>query len=1793
MAKGWRSGGVAGRRRLGWLLVLALAGSRTLAAQAAAAPAAGPSFDRAVVPAAGRQLAELRVAEFGRYSIAVESRVGVALQVVDRMAGAGPVEGEAGARDGRVDLFLDRGEVRVVALGPNLGRGEARLAVRTFRELSPEPAPLLVEERLESSELGDLEQRSWWLEIAARRRVVLEAAGRHLADLRLWQGGSWLVDAEPRIDRIEPLAGRPLRRARLAAELAPGLYRLTAYGGVEEPWPQGGAERPLHLRWGLPRRSAAARDALTVGPFGSERFLVPARANFFRIELPEGRPATLGVAAFDPEDPFAEPELSWSVTKESLPPVAEGSYRAEEGWLAVTVSGAAGERVLLQHFDATRRVELAGKGRYWIGSVHAGAAGDSIDATGVLFAWPKGAPERTRVEAAQAIALASTRSWRRRFNLLEPATLFLRVLEAGSFQLAARGAAAEFRLEPLRLDAPPGYEPPPLRPAPAEWQLDPGYYVLTLVPKEVGIAEVALRPRSGAATSDAPLLGAVRFGVVALRGDTSYELLINDQPGVTAGPIARPLPLDLDMALPLPLAPGEEIEVPARAKLPSLASARAEDGSRLELAAGGGAWSESLELAAGEHLLRVRSARSEPVTVTLGFEPIERRAATPLPALPAPTLAALPAFPRLAAGPALPFDLGRRETATFLIEAEEPALYLVDTTGLLATEASLRTRVRPRLAAAAENGSGRNAALRAYLREGDYQLTVAARGESAGHLGARLRRAALADGGALADGDTARATLPADGAVAYRFAVAEPSTWRLSALALGGPLAFRVEDADGWPVAAPVFEGEARLALEPGGYRAIVLPRGTPARALTRLERVVAAARAEGHGPHPLAFGAAADHLWTETPAAGEPRRPDRWTFTLPAAANVTITLSDEMEGELLRLDPDGAARVGAATALRPFGGALEPGDYAFDARCSRRNHRAPYTIRLESEELLEGTARAVRAPANLALSTSGAGEVEISSYGAADVRARLFAGDGRLLAASDDRPDDWNFLISRRLPADRYRLRVDPVGAASATTRVEVRRRGEASVAPWAPASAGPREVVPAADALLLPLELPATAELLAVVARATEPVALTLERGDGGEWSPVAAGEGREPRLAVPLERAGEGGAWRLRVRSLDGRATAVQLTGFAGTPPRADERALARGVVLRPLPGLEPALALAVVGVERPGCFALDGETGDLELLAARRAGEALAARPGLLVAGGDRLWLAAATVAEVVARRTAVGESDLVVWLSPGEEALCDLGAPGLAAVEASSLAGDLALEVRPDATPGAWHLDAGFAPQHALVLARGAGAVAVRNAGERPLEARLAARRLSELPAAHLVAGALTLELPPGTLRRVVVEGGAGAAEVEVALGRGGVAAAADVVAWGADSSLLAHLEGAAELELANPTDAPVAFSVERAATVSPRAEARVEPGRRPFERAFTRAGWLAVAVAPQLAATDRIEVRGATRALLVRADGRMQRGTSLAAPVAGGRLYLEHGAGPLVVWSPAVELRPADVGFEGEPPAALALRLPARLDLDGARRRFAIELPAPGILTLLGTAPAAVAVEPDAGAPRVEAFTEGVRWTLALPAGATTIDVRALGGEPLSGRLDLALTPLEPAAEGLGAAVRLAPGSAFGYGFRLERARPIGVGVTADGGAAEALLFDSGGGLLGRGAALFRSLEPGDYRLALTAPPDGPPLLVRPVVVGLATPASGPPPEAIAALLALERGEPPAPRAVTGSEDARRWFEGAESPSEEEETGEEEPMDGEAEWEGESREPIGEGEEELDSTPAARAGGAQ
>jgi hypothetical protein len=495
-----------------------------------------PVLDRSAVSAAGRQQALLTVDRFGRYSISVKSAQGTSVQVVDRMAGPRESAGRAGELDGRLDVFLERGEYRLVTEGHARAQGEAKLTVQPFAEQHAPDPPMLVETKLVEASLGDLEQRSYWLVVKERRFVALEAAGRNLADLRLWRDGQWLVDAAPETERLQPKVGQPLFACRLAADLEPGRYLLTAYGGPAQPWAEEADAHPLYVRFGLPRLPEAGRRRFTTSPLGIDRYLVPGGATYFRLELDEAQPALLRAATIDPASPFAPPGEMREITKKSAPPVAEIDLpRPDDGEppaegaapvpdRIVTVEAEAGVAYRLQHFDRRTAYSIRAEGDYWISSVHSGDPQDSVDATALLVQDDKKAPL-----AEAVVELDTNTGWTRRTNLLATLTVYLRVKEAARYEVVLEGPEARARIEPFVTFRPRNYRSPAMKPSGGTWDLEPGFYVLTAEPVRRGIVTLSVRaagaggPTAGppAAAGDAAVGAGALFSIPPSR--SSYR----------------------------------------------------------------------------------------------------------------------------------------------------------------------------------------------------------------------------------------------------------------------------------------------------------------------------------------------------------------------------------------------------------------------------------------------------------------------------------------------------------------------------------------------------------------------------------------------------------------------------------------------------------------------------------------------------------------------------------------------------------------------------------------------------------------------------------------------------------------------------------------------------------------------------------------------------------------------------------------------------------------------------------------------------------------------------------------------------------------------------------------------------------------------------------------------------------------------------------------------------------------------------------------------------------------------
>ena len=1696
--------------------------------------AVGPGaakFDRTLFAAQGDNQTLVTIGGFGRYSVMVKSDQGTALQLVDRMAGPSPVDGSAGHGDGRIDALLDRGQYKIRLFSDARGSGDAELSVVPSVERNPDPQQLL-ELKPVVAELGDHEQRSYWLDLKERRFVVLEAAGRYLADLRLWKDGNWLVDATPNAGERDPNGGEPLAIRQLALWLEPGLYRLIAYGGVGEKWSSGATGKPFYLSYGIPKLPEAGRAVHDASPTGVDRWIVPGSATYFRVDTDVAEHTTLSVATYDPERPFATGGDRAAIEKDSRDPKAEvRTYRAspKSDWL-VTVERKPGARYRLQYFDDRRERPLDVDGPsadYWLATLQGGNGADSLDPTAIVVQGNRS------VVAASAVELDPAKLWRRKFNLLGPVSIFVHAGQPFEIATEGSGADAEYRLEPFMVSWPADYRTPPTKISGGVWSLDRGYSVLTIYPREggKGILTLTLRPKAVTGDqSEPPRLAAPVFPKVNFKRDQRYALYLGATGDDYGGAALHQLPLDLGAGVSFQLAGGATLAIPVMAPGDGRIEARTEDGKPLPVTLDGQSPAAAPMVASGRHDLALTAPVGDPVYVAVTFTPKALLDSEPLPPVDSAAVALRPNFPVLTPDKPAFLDLARDQQATFAVTVDKPALYRLESSGIIETAGAIRTRTVPSLDEEVSNGVGRNFLIQQYLREGDYQLSAHAAGRSFGPIGLAVTAAQVADLGALEPELWARATLSPGQAGRYRFHIADAAEYRLYTLGLHHDFAMRLDDGEGWPLLKPGVVADATIHLAAGDYQIVLLPRPVESRAVTLLHRIQQPRDLSGHGPFALTLGEVARNRWME-PDKGAARVPDRWTFSLPASAEVTVTIDNGMQATLVQ---GGKPLDDVALAERPWVGPLPAGDYTVEAVSAAPNSRVDYSLQVATTELLVGQKRSVVAPARLPVSIGAERQVEFASFGGEDVMARLYDSDGKLVAANDDRESDWNFLIPARLRPGRYELRVDPVGGESLSTEVALAQPDETQDAPLA---FGATETVGDGRIHIVPLADARSDSLIVINARAGVPVGLSIEgMGSDGAWQTLGSTSGRDPFLALP-RGADAKKALRARIWSVDHGHIPIQFSVTATTLTAATESSLTgRGLALTPLDGVDTGLAVAAVTLDEPGVLQL-GPGGDTVLWAT--VGDTVAARDasGSIVAPATKLWLIdkidpknrhgvsarridpyGAEPVHLVARgREAITlplpvtgkDAGIALWridgqggqpgVSIGELGAPPTGRPPLMAIgpDSPTLGSAVAIAPGPLSRPAVRIWNAGAPGEEMPVTLRRIplGAPKPQSAAPGITDGQFAGK---EAQSVALPVGfkRLTLVLPADTTA-VPMKGDAPERMIW------SVSPRAEIVETSADHLLLLHAvaEPAPYSITVEPVDAKAPVLLSAGAIVS-----RYSP----------TPGILHLGIEPGQAGNAVLRIAGSAKsASVVAPDGSVRRGGQIAAPP-GSLVNVEYRPGLF-----AVGLDPLPQAVSKAP--STTITPPAIVPLSGASMNLKVAGGrARRLVHVASDIPIVLSVRSGGNESGRTLFGTGADLNFVLAQDQPgDIEIDPAGVPALSGSVRFAAIDVMPIGEGLGPKRRLAPGQSRAFSFTLPETRTVGVGVRASVDVASSRLLGADGAEIGEGLVHMHTLKAGTYVLVVDAPSDGPAIDVQPALVGSVLPDKGPPDSVKADYLAL------------------------------------------------------------------------
>ncbi|QND50290.1 hypothetical protein HB780_20865 [Rhizobium lusitanum] len=1673
----------------------------------------------------------------GHITIRTQSSSGVALQLVDMIAGPGDRMGAPGTSDGRIDALLDKGIYKIRIFGAEGATGEVKLTAQASRELE-QPDAVLAPGSPVNADLSDLQQRSYWINIPDSGHVEVEAVGRSLQDLRLWRDGTDIVDLSPKISIFELKPGLPMTRAALTGTVEPGRYLVTAYGGEKLVWTNADAAEPFRIRAGTQMSLATGIAEGVIGPFGSVRFEAPADFDTFRLELPQSAPTMLRAGRISSTATVFQ---SAAIGKTSREPVATIALPTSSQSSIVEVSGYEGQRFQVRGLRFSSQTQFDGSVPNLISLDVAGEGGDETPATALLVRHDSGG--KASIVASDMPHLGPGQAWRRRFNLRGPTSLLFEMTQAGQIAVRVSGLALHTEISPVLL----GNAPRTDGRNPGHFDLDAGYYLLRLLPDNnaAGIVDVVLGSPGllPPVQPAAPARTTISFGVQQAAKATSYEIITNAAPGLLTGPRAVALPADLKVR---PLALWQPTDASAQpqpgqgqpmsdtpAPVPQAQGTTTDGADALLRPASSADLHIDVHVPPGGTIAAI-DMHNAPVAFAISNERADAKGRTlslRFPAPSAPRVIALSWLPDPAAvqrstppAPASPLIAGQRQfldlaedaQKSYRLDVAEGGLYRIETLGRLQTSLSLGTSFLPRLGQASDNGEGHNALLQTYLRAGTYQVEVSAQ-NSSGHLGLSVVPSSLATAATLVPDGISRGALSDGRGAIVPIEITSAGAYQLDLYSLGGDLTARLEDSEGWPLTAPGPLSTLSEDFTPGHYHLVILPREVDTRFVARLRPIIDPPQLQGHGPHPLAFNQAQAFQWREPQSKGDARVPDSWTFDLAADADASIDLTEGMIGSLFHDDKDQIARFVAAPQ---FKGTLKAGHYRIDLMSLAHDDRLDYQITLNTKALQPGEARFVNLPAELSFNVANDRVVSLSTFGRSEIKGVLKDGHGTVIERLAGRSDDWNIALSSRLPAGSYTLALDAAAASDTTSSQQADSSdnqepdtsdGDQQTAGDDQADASDIEVqfalpqelpqpalaanatadITGASVFTFPLPANVKDQLALVAAQSTSELVLSVEKQDAdGSWKPQAFAHGRTPLIAWPASDE-QKTQWRASVWTLDGGTAPIKI---AARSIARDMRELG-DITLEPvaIDGLDLNLNVALVHAPSAGLVELGTTT---DLLVGTSADRALtAAGSGLFAPQSDRLWLVSSQDSHVLVA-PAQPSAEIALTLPPGDQAVVPATAP---------LPGKVRL----------WQAESAFG-QPGLNAGRGMGvsvnsAVAladnrdlrVWNAGsDESLQMRLRPVDATELEAVALD-GTYTATVPAFSARPLTLPTGVKRLTLDLAPG-------IVVVSAPSDPQLLNVWSGAAPLSRNVATSANEIWLVNLTNNTGS-ARVSMSPGQaiglgsdQIRRRFFGTVGSEEVAV--DAIRGDVLNVSGGT-ATFVGADGRISRGNPIS--VSGpGQLILDHGAGLVALW---LERDGQSPWPKAEPKS---ITLPQSMSLEGQAMAFRLDPTQPLLLNVSTDAPVIVNLEQN-GRRDLQLFPTGAEFHRYIAAGEAVLTLYSTHEGPLSGTLNMMATPVLPVSEGIGSPVVLAPGATALFGFEVKTIGNIGVGLRSDPDLAIARLLDAKGQVLGEGINQLKQLEPGYYLLEARAPADAPTLIVRPSVVGLSPPPAGPPPEII------------------------------------------------------------------------------
>ncbi|MBT5230344.1 MAG: hypothetical protein HOM11_08700 [Methylococcales bacterium] len=956
-----------------------------------------PAFSSTLIPGQSIDIHQnediiFEIQQPGRYSIQSKSKTGIAFQLIDHLTGPRELAGTANKEDGRIDVFLSPGEYKIHPLNPEKTL-QGQFSLHHFSEA---PAATITPLKLISTTLKDLQARQYRFSLSERQQVIIEAAGQHLTDLRLWQQDHWILGYSATFSRIEPIKGQPLNVAYFSADLPAGNYQLKLYGGTGTTWTESSSQ-PLYLRMGIPTLNESQILSSTTSPFGIDRWKVIGNPTYFNLSLPKPSNATLKLHKFNQSRPFTKNGRTFNITKKSKKISVDAFYSNHSKATLMSVSQTPGQPFKVQNFNSQSNFYVKHNSeRYWLNVLQAQISEAEPPITSMLI---ERRGKQSFIKAKNLINLTKNQGYKTRFNIDQnPIELILHVNISGKYLAIGSGPKATFALTPF-FNA---KKTPPL--TGSVWDIQKGYYRLTITPKQAGFLKLTLQP---SAPKHFVTTIPSHYNNVYLSKEHSYTLYTN-QTGAPQGLVQRQQNKLLETPL-LLQNPAETVDLKTNISTTSQLTVVA-DGKALPVVIN---QKNTSTLSPGEQTIQLKFPKNTQ-SALISRTTVSQPALIPTTINP-PIQLATPEY----------LDLDKNSRKTFTLNLKQPGVYRVESTGLLKTKGTIRTLLNPKLFSKSQNGVGQNFLAQPYLLAGEYQLTVETEGLSRGHLSLSVAENPLISV-PLNLRQTHFATLPAGTGIAYRVTIEQAGDYHIAVTGLNRQYQTRLEDHDGWPLMT-TKKKNVTLALKPGQYTLFVNPKSVQNRIQASIYPAQKTPDTKGHGPHPLTLDLNHQHTWLE-PDAGQSRTPDQWTFTLTAKSDTEIRLSEEMVGTL---SAETLQKPITIYPLKTWKGALGADDYTLSVTSQRPNHQFDYQVAVNVDNLLPGQSKSLSgSKSNTTLSIDEQGTYQVYSSGPNDLKAALSLdnnnnNNNNNHVTSDDRENNWNFLLQENLAPGEYSLNI------------------------------------------------------------------------------------------------------------------------------------------------------------------------------------------------------------------------------------------------------------------------------------------------------------------------------------------------------------------------------------------------------------------------------------------------------------------------------------------------------------------------------------------------------------------------------------------------------------------------------------------------------------------------------------------------------------------------------------------------------------------------------------------------